>query len=103
MAMLNNQRVYVYIYCLTLSPVLSGWSRPYHTYWMVFHHFCAERRAWKWHLAVFFGSMNTNGGEKCNIDPAEVCTVYIYLYIYIYIQYIYIYIAICHGTRRSPN
>ena len=49
-----NECIYIYIYCLTLSPVLSGWSRPYHTYWMVFHHFCAERCAWKWHLDAFF-------------------------------------------------
>jgi hypothetical protein len=25
----------------------------------------------------FFEAWNTKGGEKCNIDPAEVSTVYI--------------------------
>ena len=84
--------IYIYIYCLTLSPVLSGWSvvdpitLPGWFFTISVRSAAPGNGIW-----LFFWKHETQKAEKCNIDPAEVCTVYIN-----YKKYIYIHIDICH-------
>ena len=51
----------------------------------------------------FFWKHETQKAEKCNIDPAEVCTVYInYKKIYIY-TYRYMPFVMGHGDPQTDD